>query len=76
MYNVELHEVSAKSSQNIEEVMNRVGSLLIKREEKNKISKTPEIYNTKPMKLGNKDYKKVIKDKIEGLNHKCSGCKN
>ena len=71
MYNVNIEEVSAKSSQGIEDSMMKVAKILMEREEKKskvKIISTSE----KKLKLGRE--KSSLKEKFEGLNTRCNRC--
>ena len=79
MYNVDIHEVSAKDSININEVMNNVAEKLMQREDDfNKYRlQTGGNKNTKNKSLklgGNNSMKDKLKDKISGLNNRCNRC--
>ena len=74
MYGVEICEVSAKSSHNIESIMNKAGKLLIQREEKNNLMKDPKIEKSSKIKLGGNSLQKSLQLKAQNIKEKCNSC--
>lgn len=76
MYNVEIEEVSAKSADNIEVSMNKIGKLLIEREQLakqklNSIGSSSSKNRGFKLNNNNSSFKEKIKD---GIGSKCNAC--